>query len=547
MEVIYRISYYAGVQTVRLLHRMGRFFSVLFLPLWLLLRRAIKALGRERDDRIREGVAGLRRRFSEVGDRVRDAWKRHPLLGVLQVLYLPIAAAKHYKGLTRATATLLAVACSLTLLLGTFRYWGRTTYALALADDEGDVWGYVAEEAVLQSGVAMANERLGLFTAANALSVSPSISLRVIRQAAIWNKEQVCDHVLSQAGVAVTEACGLYIDDAFYGVVNSYADGERMLDGILAEHSENKPDVKASFVEKVDLVEGLYPENQIVSVQTMKESLMTEAAEEQVWEFREGDELERIAVMNGISVAELLRLNPTAVDGVKEGQKLLIRRAEPHLRVLVAGTVQYEAEVPFTVERVPDASMYEGREKTKVKGKNGRSLVTATVTYLDGVEQSSMITEQEILEEPVTQVVAYGTKKKSTKGGRDFAWPVPSTRFITQYYSMSSGDRHRGIDVWSREIEGEAIVAADDGKVIISDYRKGTSYWSYGKYIVIDHGGGCQTLYAHCSELLVKEGQTVKKGQVIAKVGNTGRSTSPHLHFEVTVNGRNVNPMNYYR
>ena len=111
---------------------------------------------------------------------------------------------------------------------------------------------------------------------------------------------------------------------------------------------------------------------------------------------------------------------------------------------------------------------------------------------------------------------------------------------------MSSGNRHRGIDIWGRDIDGKDIVAADDGTVIVAAYRKGTSYWSYGEYIVIDHGGGYQTLYAHCSELLVKEGETVKKGQVIARVGNTGRSTAPHLHFEVTVNGRNVNPLDYY-
>lgn len=543
-ERLYRVSYYAGVQTLRLLRRIVRAFTLVFLPLRVLLWRAVRAVLHRRKPRIREGLAGLRRRFAEAGKRVRTAWKQKPLLGVLQALYLPIAAAKHYKGLTHVAVTGTSVAAAVALLIGTFGYWGSTTYALALSDEKGEVWGYVSEETVLQNGVAMANERLGLLTSTNALTVSPSVTLQITRQARIWDAWEICDHIMEQAADATREACGVYIDGAFYGAVNNHRSGQMMLNQILEEHREDKPDVEASFVEKVELVEGLYPEDQIVPTQTMKESLVAEAVEAQTYVFQEGDTLAAIAVKNGMSTAELLRLNPAASEGVKAGQTLLIRRAEPHVRVLVSGTVQYEAEVPFTVQRVADKSMYEGKEKIRVKGKNGKSLVTATVTYLDGEVQSSVITKQEVVEEPVAQVVAYGTKKKA--GKLSLAWPVPHTRFISDYYGMSSSDRHRGIDIWSKTIEGKNIVAAADGKVIVSAWRKGTSYWSYGKYIVIDHGNGCQTLYAHCNDLLVKEGDTVKKGQVIATVGNTGRSTAPHLHFEVTVNGRNVNPLSYY-
>ena len=71
------------------------------------------------------------------------------------------------------------------------------------------------------------------------------------------------------------------------------------------------------------------------------------------------------------------------------------------------------------------------------------------------------------------------------------------------------------------------------------------SYTSYGEYIIITHGNGVQTLYGHCSELCVSQGQYVSQGQVIAKVGSTGNSTGPHLHFEVRVNGTLYNPQNY--
>lgn len=87
---------------------------------------------------------------------------------------------------------------------------------------------------------------------------------------------------------------------------------------------------------------------------------------------------------------------------------------------------------------------------------------------------------------------------------------------------------------------GATTVASNSGTVVYSGWMSG-----YGQTIVIDHGGGVQTLYAHSSSLLVSNGQKVERGQAIAKVGSTGMSTGPHLHFEVRINGRHTNPMNY--
>ena len=85
------------------------------------------------------------------------------------------------------------------------------------------------------------------------------------------------------------------------------------------------------------------------------------------------------------------------------------------------------------------------------------------------------------------------------------------------------------------------MLAADGGTVIKSRYNS-----SYGNYVAIDHGNGMVTLYAHMSQRLVSVGQTVSAGQVIGKVGSTGNSTGPHLHFEVMVNGSYQNPMSYF-
>lgn len=129
-------------------------------------------------------------------------------------------------------------------------------------------------------------------------------------------------------------------------------------------------------------------------------------------------------------------------------------------------------------------------------------------------------------------------------GNISFIWPCPSSSRITSGFGGRSSptegasSNHKGIDIGATS--GSDIVAAADGTVTISTYS-----YSAGNYIMINHGGGVSTVYMHCSKLLVSVGETVKKGQVIAKVGSTGYSTGPHLHFGVRVNGAYVNPSQY--
>ncbi|MBO5004662.1 MAG: M23 family metallopeptidase [Clostridia bacterium] len=132
------------------------------------------------------------------------------------------------------------------------------------------------------------------------------------------------------------------------------------------------------------------------------------------------------------------------------------------------------------------------------------------------------------------------TKNSSSKSasiGIDFITPTTGT--ITSRFGVRSRDNHKGIDIGAPK--GTPIKAAASGTVVHS----GNKNDGYGNYIILSHGNGVQTYYAHCSELLVSKGENVNQGQVMAKVGSTGISTGNHLHFEVRVNGIAQNPQNY--
>jgi len=170
-------------------------------------------------------------------------------------------------------------------------------------------------------------------------------------------------------------------------------------------------------------------------------------------------------------------------------------------------------------------------------------LLARTGTNIDRLERKLVMQSTSF-----DQIIERARDKEEYMAARPAIQPV-SMKDLTRFGS-SFGIRyhpilkvvrpHEGIDLSAPR--GTSIYATADGKVLQAGYRAG----GFGKKILLDHGFGFRTLYGHCDEVLVKPGQEVKRGEIIGKVGSTGLSKAPHLHYEVHVNGRPVDPINYY-
>ena len=205
-----------------------------------------------------------------------------------------------------------------------------------------------------------------------------------------------------------------------------------------------------------------------------------------------------------------------------------------------------EEEIAFSTETTRSNEYTKGTTKVLQEGENGLRRVTLQNVYDTNnilVDQSVLSTE--VIKEPVNKKVVEGTKKvtSSTKyitGSGRFIWPVPNYRYCSRWY----GGRHKGVDICAPA--GTPIYASAGGTVTKAGYNKAGAGTGYGYSVIINHGGGYSSVYAHCLSLTVSAGQTVKQGQLIGYLGSTGRSTGNHCHFEIRLNGSYIPPQNVF-
>ena len=549
-ERVYRLCYRTGLQTARLARACKK---RTLRPLSRRLRALFYKRVAPHITTIKTDSARFLSGFSLAGERLAAAWRRHPLLVVPQALLLPFLAIRRHRKALVSLANLAAPVAAAFVLLLTVQYWTSRTFGLVLEVD-GRTLGYISNETVYENAANLAVERVINTDSSFRLEQSPKLTLAVVPKDGMLDETALCDEILRTSGDSIAQASGLYINGKFEGSVDSRSELDGMLNGILQSYI-TADGQRASFVQSAEVVDGLYPISSLVTTEDLKARLTSPAVVEKAVEVQAGDTLGGIARANHMTLDELRELNPAVrnTDMVTIGQSLVVQREQPYLQVQIAQTLTYTETVAFTTEKVQDKTKYLGYEKVKTAGKNGVRQVTAEVVTVDGVEQSRTVLSAKVTQEPVTQVVVVGAKTYSAgttagdgKATGRFIWPVPGYTNIYSPYGYRWGKLHAGIDISQNGIKGAAIVAADGGRVVEAN---STRSWGqgYGYYVVIDHGGGYRTRYAHCGKITVKVGQKVAQGQLIGYVGNTGNSQGYHLHFEVLVNGSSTNPVPYLK
>ena len=201
------------------------------------------------------------------------------------------------------------------------------------------------------------------------------------------------------------------------------------------------------------------------------------------------------------------------------------------LQVKTVYTRVYQEPIPYDQQTVERSDLGFGVVETIQQGVDGTQQLTEEITYVNGVQTAAEVVHIDILTPAVPEITARGTHlapgMTAELDGHTFIWPVPQYKHVSRW--MGGSDNHKGADIAAPR--GTPIIASASGTVVTATYHN--SVFSYGNYVILDHGDGYRTLYAHMSAFAVKQGDIVQQGQVIGYVGDTGYSFGCHCHFEM--------------
>ena len=440
------------------------------------------------------------------------------------------------------TAVLFAVALSVL---------GKCVPALEIKAD-GDVIGYVESE----NSFFEAKDRVMEILSSSDEKISlPQLqySYAFVFKNSLTDIVALSENLLAHIETDMVSACAVYIDGSLTGVLYSENEARSVFDSLLAGKKGNSENYVVSFAENIEYVTGLYPEASIVTRKEFVDILVKGKGEEFTYTVKDGDSFESIAKAYSMSVDEILALNEqySSETSLEEGAELTLMRYSTMLTYKEVKSEVTGRTIPYEKTEIMSGALYSGSTRVLSPGKNGYAQVTSLVTYIGGIKVSSSEVMSLTVTEAVPERIQVGTKPldeayTNSNGNAMFIWPIVGAYGINSDYGYRWGKLHAGIDLGMGNAAGTSlgkpVVAVAPGVVTVAAVHS-----SYGYYVIIDHGGGMQTLYAHCYEnsLMVVPGQTVVAGQPIAKVGSTGYSTGPHLHFEVRINGNRVDPKPY--
>lgn len=449
--------------------------------------------------------------------------------------------AKKYLLGSIAVAVLITFACTFSL---------STSYAVVI---DGKTMGQISSATALNQAMAAAKEKAqqesGMEIASSYNTVETKINHSLFASK-MDNQELAA--LLDEKVEWLAPGATLSVNNGEYQfAVATEEEGQKVLDQLKEEATANLGDAvvkSVDFQEEVSLEAGNVKVSEIQSSNEILDEIKAGKEEVKTHVVEEGESFWMIANNNDLSVDELQKLNSDIVpEKLQIGQEISLTKLEPLVSVVVTKEVTVEETIAHSTEYKDTSKLLKGESKVVTKGSDGKKKVTYEVKEANGATLEKEVVKEVVVAEPVTEVVNKGTgsiqissrSASSYSGGNGtLSWPLSNNKITSPYGTRSRGF-HSGIDLVAKT--GTPVYASAGGKVVLSSW-----YYGYGNCIVVDHGNGLKTRYAHLSGFNVKVGDTVSRGQQIGRSGNTGNSTGPHLHFEVIVNGSTKNPVNYF-
>ena len=545
---VYKWNYGFGMYVLTHLHRAARHWKKELRPMQAWFRTYFMRTVLTWWHRLAHKFQIVGSSFREVFAQDNIPFFRHPLAALREFGNRIHAVFERHPGVFHKTYAVAAPLAAVLVLVLTLSYWTSAKFGIEVEYEGTDV-GCISDETTYHEAADLARSRVYSADGEFTISDTPKMTVTLVRAEPMLSTAALCDEILRTKGDAIAEASGLYVDGGFVGSVESRTELETVLDEIKKSYCTGSENERAEFIQSVEIIDGLFLSNSVISSENMQKKLTSQALAKKEYVVQTGDTLSGIARKLDMTISDLRAMNTTIQnDTIYAGQTLIVQRPQPFLRVKVVRTISYTEVIPFGTEKIQNPNQPVTYQKVKTAGVNGSQQVTAEVTYVDGVEQSRNILSIDVIKNAVTKVVEVGTKKVIVSNHEvvigdgvttgSMLWPVP----ICHNMSRGYGRGHYALDICNGPVtvRGKPAVAADGGVVSFSGYKGAMGY-----VVIIDHNNGYVTYYEHNSSLLVSAGQTVYKGQQVAKAGRSGVASGVHCHFGIQRNGSYVNPLNY--
>ncbi|MDR0468648.1 MAG: peptidoglycan DD-metalloendopeptidase family protein [Peptococcaceae bacterium] len=311
--------------------------------------------------------------------------------------------------------------------------------------------------------------------------------------------------------------------------------------------------IDTEFVEPVDLIMRQIPITDLGDASQAFRTLTEGREPLKEYKVQSGDSYWSIATKYNMTVDELMMLNEATDTKLRVGQILRLNIPKPLLSVKTTVSAIQMMDIPFSTVYRTNEDEWQGQSKVLSAGINGTKEVEYEIAKINGFMVERKVLAETVIADPVDKVVESGSKvivasrsetviapesRQGSSGGGSgvLVWPIRAR--INSPFGYRSRGYHSGLDLQAET--GDPIYSAGAGKVISSGF-----FADYGNQVTIDHGDGLSTMYAHLSQINVAVGQEVGVQELVGLAGTTGRTTGPHLHFEVRINGTAVNPVDY--